>query len=103
MTDKGIKSYKGRYPLVSYNNRKKILKHLDCVDYILPLNGLLYEKYAKKFQFDFFVHGSDWKKGPQSQERQRLIKTMRLWNGKVKEFSYTKNISSSLLKKKLKL
>lgn len=102
MTDKGIKSYKGRKPLINYNNRKKILDHIDCVDYVLPINGLLYEKFAKKYQFDYFVHGSDWKIGTQSDERKRLIKEMNSWGGKVIEFAYTPNISSSMLRKKLK-
>ena len=102
MTDKGIKSYKKKYPLINYNNRKKILEHLDCVDCILPLNGLLYEKYAKKFKFDFFVHGTDWKKGTQSKERKKLIKVMKLWKGKVIEPRYTPMISSTKIKKNLK-
>ena len=59
--------------LYYYHNRKKILAHLSCVDHIIPLNGLLYEKYAKKFKFDFFVHGTDWRKGLQSAERKRWV------------------------------
>ena len=35
-------------------------------------------------------------------ERKRLIKEMNSWGGKVIEFAYTPNISSSMLKKKLK-
>jgi len=102
MTDEGIKSYKGKKPLISYKNRKKVLDHLDCVNYILSINGLLYEKFAKKYQFDYFVHGSDWKLGTQSNERKKLIEAMKSWGGKVIEFPYTRNISSTILKKRLK-
>lgn len=102
MTDEGIKSYKGKKPLISYKNRKKVLDHLDCVNHILSINGLLYEKFAKKYQFDYFVHGSDWKLGTQSNERKKLIEAMKSWGGKVIEFPYTRNISSTILKKRLK-
>ena len=102
MTDEGIKSYKGKKPLISYKNRKKVLDHLDCVNHILSINGLLYEKFAKKYQFDYFVHGSDWKLGTQSNERKKLIEAMKSWGGKVLEFPYTRNISSTILKKRLK-
>ena len=87
---------------MKYNYRKKVLKNLNCINYILPLNGLLYSKYAKKYKFEYFVHGTDWKKGPQSNERKKLIKTMKLWKGKVVEIPYTRNISSTSIKKNLK-
>ena len=41
------------------------------------------------------------KKDP-SLSRKKLIQTMKLWNGKVIDLPYTKKISSSLLKKKIK-
>ena len=68
----------------------------------ISINGLLYEKFAKKYQFDYFVHGSDWKLGTQSNERKKLIEAMKSWGGKVVEFPYTRNISSTILKKRLK-
>ena len=43
------------------------------------------------------------KKGPQSYQRSHLIKIMREWKGKVIDIKYTKNISSSKIKKKLKI
>ena len=103
MTDKGIESYKKKKPLIKYNLRKKILKHIDCIDHIIPLNGLEYLKTAKKYKLDYFVHGDDWKNGPQSEERLKLIKGMRNWNGKVIEFVCTKSISSTIIKKKILL
>ena len=41
MTDKGLKSYK-RNPLIKYNYRKEIINEIKAVDYVIPLNGLLY-------------------------------------------------------------
>ena len=37
MTDRGIKSYKKRSPLISFKNRKKILEQIKCVDKVIPL------------------------------------------------------------------
>jgi len=102
MTDKGIKSYKKKYPLISYQDRKKLVSSIKFVKKIIPINGLEYVKTAKKFKFDYFVHGDDWKKGVQSSERKKLIIAMKLWKGKVKDFKYTKKISSSLIKKNTK-
>ena len=102
MTDKGIASYKGVKPFINYKNRKKIIKQIKLVSKIIPLNGLIYSKIAKKHKFNYVVHGDDWKRGPQSLERKKLILAMKKWGGKVVEFKYTKGISSSLVKKKLK-
>ena len=102
MTDNGIKSYKGRKPIISFKNRLKILNHINMISHILPLPGLKYAHFAKKFKFDFFVHGSDWKTNVQSNERKKLKKIMKNWGGKVIDIPYTANISSSKIKKLLK-
>ena len=102
MTDKGIKSYKKKKPLIKFSNRKKILMQIKCIDKIIPLNGLQYVQYSKFYKFEYFVHGSDWKKNVQSNARLKLKKIMKKWNGKVLEFPYTKNISSSKIKMLLK-
>ena len=102
MTDDGIKSYKGKKPIISFKNRLKILNHINLVSYVLPLPGLKYVNFAKKFKFDFFVHGGDWKKNIQSDQRKKLIRIMKIWGGKVIDIPYTKNISSSKIKKILK-
>jgi glycerol-3-phosphate cytidylyltransferase len=102
MTDKGIKSYKKKYPFMSYKERKIVLESLKYVDCVIPIPGLKYVEFAKKYKFNFFIHGDDWKKGPQSHQRSSLIKIMKKWGGKVIDIKYTKGVSSSLLKKKFK-
>jgi cytidyltransferase-like protein len=102
MTDNGIKSYKGRKPIISFKNRLKILNHINMISYILPLPGLKYTHFAKKFKFNYFVHGSDWKKNVQSEQRKKLKIVMKNWGGKVIDIPYTANISSSKIKNLLK-
>ena len=101
MTDKGAAKYKSK-PMIKYKNRKLIFEYLDIVKLVLPLNGLEYTKIAKKYKFNYFIHGSDWKNNNQSDERKRLISAMKLWKGKVIDAPYTKKISSSIQKKRLK-
>ena len=85
--------------LFIYYERKKVLEEIKCIKKIIPLNGLEYAKTAKKYQLDYFVHGDDWVKGPQSKDRQLLIMTMRKWNGKVLKTVY-QPFALTMLKKK---
>ena len=80
-------------------SKKSPIKIFCVVSNNLNAKGL---KTAKKYKLEFFVHGDDWKKGPQSKEREILIETMKKWNGIVLEFKYTKNVSSTKIKKNYK-
>tara|TARA_B100001142_G_scaffold207709_1_gene205869 strand:- start:3108 stop:3545 length:438 start_codon:yes stop_codon:yes gene_type:complete len=102
MTDKGIKKYKKKYPLIKFKNRKKVLEQIKCIERIIPIDGLEYLKFAKFYKFDYFIHGNDWKKNIQSDVRKKLIILMKKWRGKVVDLPYTKNISSSIIRKKIK-
>jgi len=99
MTDKAILSYKKKKPIIKFRDRKKIASQLDCVDYVVPLRGLFYEEVAKKYKPDYFVHGNDWRKGPQVNTRKKLITVMKKWKGRVIEVPYTKGVSSSKIRK----
>ena len=47
------------------------------------------------------MHGDDWKFGVQKKTRDRVVKTLKKWSGKLIEPKYTKNISSTSIKKKI--
>ena len=98
MTDKGLITYKGK-PLLNYKQRKEIISQIKTVDYVFPLNGLHFLEIAEKLKIDYFIHGTDWKKGPQRNVRDQLIKKVKIWGGRVIEIPYTKNISSTKIKK----
>ena len=98
MTDKGLITYKGK-PLLNYKQRKEIISQIKTVDYVIPLNGLHFLEIAEKLKIDYFIHGTDWKKGPQRNVRDQLIKKVKIWGGRVIEIPYTKNISSTKIKK----
>lgn len=100
MTDKGLIKYKGK-PILNYKQRKEIISEIKAVDYVIPLDGLRYLEICNAIRPNYFVHGTDWKKGAQRKVRYELIKNQNKWGGRVKEFGSTKSISSSLIKRKI--
>ena len=100
MTNKGLKTYKKK-PVFNYLQRKEIISSIKYVSYVIPLDGLKYLELAENLKSEFFVHGTDWKSGPQKNVRKKLIIKVNEWGGKVVEIPYTKNISSSAIRKEL--
>jgi len=92
MTDKSIASYK-RLPLLSYDQRKKIIENIKGVKDVIPQDTLDYSSNIKKLKPDFVVHGTDWRTGVQKENRRRVIETLNEWGGKLVEPEYTKDIS----------
>jgi phosphoenolpyruvate mutase len=100
LTDQAIASYKN-IPYLDYQKRKLILEHLKYVKKVVPQHTLDYVENLNLIKPDFLVHGDDWKVGIQKKTRSRAIKILRKWSGKLIEPKYTKNISSTLIKKKI--
>ncbi len=96
LTDKAIASYK-RVPLLSYEQRKKIIENIKGVKEVIPQETLDYVPNLKKLKPDYVVHGTDWKTGVQKQTRARVIEALNEWGGKLIEPEYTKDISSTQL------
>ena len=103
VTNEGILSYKKKKPLIGYKDRLKIAKNIKNISLIIPSTGPAdFCKLAKRFRCEFFIHGDDWKQGVQSKYREDLIKTMKIWGGKVIDLPYTKKISSTIIKSSMK-
>lgn len=100
MTDAAIVSYK-RLPHLDYKQRKIILENLKLVDEVIPQTELDYTKNLLKLRPDYVVHGDDWKNGALKDTRSKVIKTLKKWSGKIIEPRYTKNISSTKIKKRI--
>ncbi len=100
LTDKAIASYK-KIPHLSYRQREVVLKNIKFVNKVIPQKTLDYRPNLKMIKPNFVVHGDDWKIGIQKQVRLNVIKTLKKWGGKLIEPKYTKNISSTLIKKKI--
>ncbi len=97
LTDKAISSYK-KLPYFDFNQRKIILENMKYVNEVIEQKTLDYVENLKMVKPNYVVHGDDWKAGIQKKTRERVIKTIKKWGGKLIEPKYTKNISSSKIK-----
>ena len=100
LTDQAIASYKN-IPQLSYKQREIILKNIKFIKKVIPQKTLDYTHNLNLIRPDFVVHGDDWKNGIQKPIRLKVIKTLKKWGGKLIEPKYTKNISSTIIKKKI--
>lgn len=103
ISDRGIVGYKKKKPINDFNKRKKIASMLKDIKHIIKVKSpSTYSQLAKKFEFEYVIHGDDWKNGPQAKSRKNLIEIMKNWKGRVIDIPYTKKISSTIIKKKIK-
>ena len=100
LTDKAIATYR-RVPHLNFEDRKTIVENLKFVDRVVVQNSLDHTENLIKYKPDFVVHGDDWKNGPLKSTRLKVIKVLKKWGGKLIEPKYTKNISSTKIKKKI--
>lgn len=96
LTDVAIARYK-RLPFLSYEQRKQIVENIKGVVAVIPQETLDYVPNLCKIKPDFVVHGDDWRTGVQKDIREKVINTLKKWDGKLVEIPYTKDVSSSEL------
>ena len=97
MTDEAIKSYKNP-PLSTFEERLIVVSQIKAISSIIPVKSLDFVSIVTEYQFEFFVHGDDWKEGVQAKSRDKLLEIMPAWGGKVIDAPYTKGVSSTELK-----
>ncbi len=85
--DKEIKKIKGYVPELNFRERKEILKSITYVSSVIPSNWIIDEKFIKKYDIDYLIHGSDCA-NPIPKERKIIFKR-------------TKGISSDKIRKKI--
>ena len=98
-TDKAVTTNK-QLPLISYENRKKILQNIKGIKKIIPQKEWEYCNNLKKIKPDFMVHGDDWKFN-EPKLRAKTLETLKKIGTKLIEIPYTKNISSSGLNERM--
>ena len=100
LTDEAIASYK-KIPYLDFKKRKVVVENIKYVDKVIPQYTLDYVENLNLIKPKYVVHGDDWKNGVQKKTRDRVIKTLKKWSGKLIEPKYTKNISSTEIKNKI--
>lgn len=92
LTDEAICTYK-KPPLLRYEQRKKIVENIVGVSKVISQRTLDYVSNLKRVRPDYVVHGDDWRTGVQRETRQRVIDTLKEWNGKLIEPRFIPEIS----------
>lgn len=100
LTDEVIASYK-KYPLLSYEARKRIVENIKGVEHVVKRDELDYTPYLRELKPDYVVHGDDWRTGPQRKVRERVIETLKEWGGELVEVEYTQDVSLDQLDDKI--
>ena len=85
LTDEVVASYK-RFPLLTYDERVKIISNIQGVSNVISQDTLSYKKNLLELKPDFLVHGDNWKEGFQSSIRTEAIETLASYGGVLKEF-----------------
>jgi len=100
LTDEAIASYKN-IPYLNFKERKVVLENSRYVKKVIAQQTLDYVDNLNIVRPNYVVHGDDWKTGIQKKTRDRVLKALKKWSGKLIEPKYTKNISSTIIKNKI--
>lgn len=80
-----------RFPIVSFEERKKMLEELPEVSRVVVQKEVMYEEILKEIKPDYVIHGDNWKEGPMRLIRQNAIENLKKWGGELLEIPYTYN------------
>ncbi len=80
LTDKVVASYK-RFPLLTYEERAKIIANIRGVAKVIPQDTLSYKKNLETLKPDYLVHGDNWKEGFQKAIRAEAIEVLASYGG----------------------
>lgn len=96
--DAGVFKSKGKYPTLSSKERVAQLAALPFVDKVIIYNNIDQRENLKKVKANIMVQGSDWKK---TGDRTNTIKYLNDHKIRLVLIPYTKDISSSKIKKRI--
>ena len=101
LSDRAVSAFH-RLPFLTYEQRKIIVESIKGVETVVRQETLDYTENLLELKPDFVVHGDDWKEGPQRETRDKVIETLKAWQGQLVEVPYTRSISSLTLNEQLK-
>ena len=90
LTDEVVSAYK-RYPLLSCEERMKIVVGLKGVAHVIKQTDISYREPLKTLRPDYVVHGDDWRIGFQKPVREECIRLLEEYGGKLVEFPYSRS------------
>jgi glycerol-3-phosphate cytidylyltransferase len=99
-TDQLVLDYKGEYPVISHFDRMAIVEGIKYVDRVIPQTDLNKLLAWEHLNFDVMFHGDDWKGNALFVKQEFEFKRVGV---EVIYFPYTKGVSSSIVKEKMKV
>jgi glycerol-3-phosphate cytidylyltransferase len=101
-TDEFIKEYKGKPPIMSYNERKAVLWELRCVNRVIPNYGGADSKEAiEEVDPDVIAIGSDWARKDYYKQMGFTQDWLDERNIMLLYIPYTQGISTTELKRRI--
>jgi len=101
LTDQAICEFK-QLPNLDLKKRIELFKNIKNIDNIIIQTDLDYSKNLLKLKPDFVIHGDDWKIGIQKKTREKVIKLLKNWSGRLIEFKYDQDPKVSKIKSKFR-
>lgn len=99
-TDELVRELKDRDPIIPFEERAEIVRHIKFVDEVVPQGKIDEIGDYYRLKFDVIFKGDDWKG---TDKWNRLEKEFNKLDVRVLYFPYTKHISSTKLREVLRL
>jgi len=93
-TDELVQQYKGKTPIICFDERIEIVRSIKYVDYAVPQVTMDKMEAWRKLQFDVMFHGADWKG---SQMYNNIVAEFEKVGVDVVFLPHTPGISSTML------
>ncbi len=97
-TDENVLNYKGKRPVIPFEERVKIVEAIKYVDKVVPQTNMDKFKAWSELHFDALFHGDDWKN---SDMYNSLIGQFKKVGVDVVFLKHTDGISSTILREKI--
>lgn len=98
VTTDDLSLYKGKKPLIPFNDRIEILRSIKYVDAVVPQETMDKAQMCKKVKASMLFVGDDWYGTPKWNVIENDLNTLGI---KVIYFPYTKGVSSTIIAKAL--
>lgn len=93
LTDEAVVGHRNK-PLLSFEQRLKILKSTKLYDKIVPQNEWTYAPNVLKLKPDYVVHGSKWSFHYGNKIKKELLDALKTYGGELKEIAYTEGFDN---------
>lgn len=88
LSDQAVASFK-RYPVLSCNERARIVQALKSVRHVVVQDTMSYNRVLHERKPDIVVHGDDWLTSSQQPLRKEALAILQSYGGQLIEFPYT--------------